>query len=86
MNAAAIDRVFGRSRLRMVTGEHVERMTITRHMLLRSQHIVLLLTGLEKWRTLALAKQRAATDADMRVMPVSALFGLKQPVTIYFAR
>ena len=47
---------------------------------------MLLLTGLEKWRTLALAKQRAATDADMRVMPVSALFGLKQPVTIYFAR
>lgn len=69
-----------------VTGEHVERMTITRHMLARSQHVVLLLTGLEKWRTLALAKQRAATDADARVMPVSALFGLKQAVTVYFSR
>jgi 6-phosphogluconolactonase len=69
-----------------VTGEHVERMTITRRMLARSQHIVLLLTGLEKWRTLTLAKQIAATDADARVMPVSLLFGLKQPVDIYFSR
>lgn len=69
-----------------VTGEHLERMTITRHMLARSQHIMLLLTGLEKWRTLTLAKQRAATDADTRVMPVSALFDLKQPVSVYFSR
>lgn len=69
-----------------VTGEHVERMTITRHLLIRSQHIVLLLTGLEKWRTLAMAKQIATTDADARVMPVSVMFGLKQPVDIYFAR
>jgi 6-phosphogluconolactonase len=69
-----------------VTGEHVERLTITRHLLARSQHVVLLLNGLEKWRTLTMAKQRAATDADVRVVPVSALFDLKQPVDLYFSR
>jgi len=73
-----------------ITGEHVERMTITRHLLARSQHVVLLLNGLEKWRTLTMArtmaKRRTATDADIHVVPVSALFDLKQPVDLYFSR
>jgi len=67
-----------------VTGSHVERMTITRRLLARSQHIVLLFTGDEKWRTLALAKRGPATNAAD--LPVRALFDLKQPLDIYFSR
>jgi 6-phosphogluconolactonase len=69
-----------------VTGDHLERMTVTRHLVARAQHVVLLLTGDEKWRTLTLAKRRAATDANVETVPVAALFDLKQPVAIYFSR
>jgi len=67
-----------------VTGDHLERMTITRRFLMRSQHVVLLFTGDEKWRTLALAKRNPATSAAD--LPVCALFDLKQPLDIYFSR
>jgi len=67
-----------------VTGDYIERMTITRRLLARSQHVVLLLTGDEKWRTLALAKRSPATNAAD--LPVRALFDLKQPLDIYFSR
>jgi 6-phosphogluconolactonase len=64
-----------------VTGDHVERMTITRRMAARSRRIVLLMSGDEKWRTLMTARQAGESDA----WPVSALFGFTQPVDIYFS-
>jgi 6-phosphogluconolactonase len=65
-----------------VTGEYVERMSLTPSALLRSQRLILIITGDDKWDVYQQAKQAA----DVKQMPV-ALF-LQQdstPVDVYWA-
>lgn len=65
-----------------VTGEHIERMTLTLHGIMQARQIVLLITGDEK---LTIYQQALHTDAH-HTMPVSAVLQQQRvPVVVYWA-
>lgn len=65
-----------------VTGDNLERMTLTLAGLMKSRHLVLLLTGQEKLDVF----RQAQANQDLSLMPVSALLQqTKVPVHLYWA-
>lgn len=65
-----------------VTGVHVERMTVTRHLLAQSPQLLLLFSGADKWQTFTAAQQRGA---DCQQLPVAALCALAAPLQVMVA-
>ncbi|MDJ0778854.1 MAG: 6-phosphogluconolactonase [Gammaproteobacteria bacterium] len=71
-----------RARRSEVTGEFLERMTLTPWSLLQSRRLLLMITGDEKWRVYQQARQNGA-DIDL---PVSLLLDQDRvPVAVYWA-
>ena len=64
-----------------VTGELIERMTMTPWSILQSERLILLITGAEKWK--ALQQARAAGDATL--MPISHFIDSEIPLDVYWA-
>lgn len=64
-----------------VTGELIERMTMTPWSLLQSERLILLITGADKWEVL----QQARACADATLMPISHFIDSEIPLEIYWA-
>lgn len=65
-----------------VTGENIERVTLSKNGILKSEQIVLLITGHEKLKTY----RKALQETDHNKMPVSALLQqTKVPIQVFWA-
>ncbi len=71
-----------RARQSDVTGEHLERMTLTPHDILGSQRLLLLITGADKWTIY----QRAREPGAAPELPISHfIHQQKVPLEVYWA-
>jgi 6-phosphogluconolactonase len=64
-----------------VTGELIERMTMTPWSILQSERLILLITGADKWEVL----QQARACGDATLMPISHFIDSKIPLEVYWA-
>ena len=64
-----------------VTGELVDRMTMTPWSILQSERLILLITGADKWEVL----QQARACADPTLMPISRFIDSETPLEVYWA-
>jgi len=64
-----------------VTGELVERMTLTPWSILQSERLVLLITGDDKWEVL----QQSAASTDALQTPISYFIHLQKELEVYWA-
>ncbi len=64
-----------------VTGERVERMTMTPWSIQQSERLILLITGTDKWEVL----QQAEKSYDARLTPISHLIHQAKPLEVYWA-
>jgi len=64
-----------------VTGELIERMTMTPWSILQSERLILLITGADKWEVL----QRARACGDATLMPISHFIDSEIPLEVYWA-
>jgi 6-phosphogluconolactonase len=64
-----------------VTGELVERMTLTPWSILQSERLILLITGADKWEVL----QQAEASSDARQTPISYFLHQQTAIEVYWA-
>ena len=64
-----------------VTGELVERLTLTPWSILQSERLILLITGADKWEVL----QQAAESGDAESTPISHFIEHGDPLEVYWA-
>ena len=64
-----------------VTGELIERMTMTPWSILQSERLILLITGADKWEVL----QQARTSDDATLLPISYFIDSEIPLEVYWA-
>jgi 6-phosphogluconolactonase len=64
-----------------VTGELIERMTMTPWSILQSERLILLITGADKWEVL----QQARACGDPTLMPISHFIDSNIPLEVYWA-
>jgi len=67
--------------LAAVTGELIERMTMTPWSILQSERLILLITGADKWEVL----QQARAFDDATLMPISHFIDSEIPLEVYWA-
>jgi 6-phosphogluconolactonase len=64
-----------------VTGELIERMTMTPWSILQSERLILLISGADKWEVL----QQARACGDATLMPISHFIDSEIPLEVYWA-